>query len=285
MTHKITVETYTLFVVPSEDLEKSFIRFGPGDYPNGAGEMLAFYIIFLVFMRRHLKLVPLKFIVAIPTLIFTMTRSCIIPALTVVGLFLAGLFFRKLFSQDIYKLSRNAILASISIVAGLLILAVIFKDLEVVAARVQQLYDAIVNITESATVLKRIELWQEALGIFYQTVYMGNGFGRYLGTHNLFLEFLAEIGVAGTLFYVFFVLFRVLAIAAAYLRDSFGKTGIYPDFIRMLVVAAPVNALFALTNHNLFHFVFWFLAVASFIVEGRYVGINNRMPLPASRNS
>jgi hypothetical protein len=276
MTHKISVETYTLFVVPSQDLGNTFMRFGPGDYPNGAGEMLAFYVIFLLFMRRHLKYVPLKFIVAIPTLIFTMTRSCIIPALGIVVLFMIYIFFRKFFSKDIYKLSRYAILTMMFVVTVLLFMVAVFKDLQVIGDRVQLLYYAIVNITESATVLKRIELWQEALEVFYQTTYMGNGFARYLETHNLLLELLAEIGVAGTVFYVLFTLFRIFAIVAAYLRASYGKRGMYPDFIRMLLVAVPVNTLFALTNHNLFHFVFWFLVVASFIVEGRYAGLSSR---------
>jgi O-antigen ligase len=145
-----------------------------------------------------------------------------------------------------------------------------YKSINYFAARVITLYNGIMNIEQSGSVLKRLHLWQQALNISQNSTFLGDGFGKYVGTHNLFLQMAAEIGMVGALFYVLFILLRLLAVSDVYLRYTRNSRSIEADFVRMLLVAAPVNAGFALTNHNLFHFIFWFLCLATFVVEGHF---------------
>jgi len=274
---KISRETYFLFTLEFQVAEQiTLLRFCPGDYPNGAGEMLAFYIIFLVCMRRYIKYLPLKFLVGTGSLILTTTRAGILPAFTVVGLFCFYTFIKKISASHVLKLSRKAFVGLIALAIGLVLVAFAAKNISAVAQRMSILYIGIVNISESKSAIERVERWDESLKVFSDTIYMGEGFGRFLETHNVIFQLLAEVGIGGTFFFIIFVLLRVAATVNVYVHSSYGKKGIEADFIRMLIAAIPANAFFALTNHNIFHFTFWFLAISTFMVEAQQE--RRRMP-------
>jgi len=278
ITKKISVETYNLFIVPADELDPNLIRFSPGDYPNGTGEIIAVYIVFLLLMRRHLRFVPIKMMIALPALLLTGTRAGILPALTILVLFFACAFFRKLFSANLYQIPYAFLIMCAGAVAAGVGGLLYYKSINYFAARAVTLYNGIVNIEQSGSVLKRLLVWQQALNISQNSTFLGDGFGKYGGTHNLFLQMFAEIGVIGALFYVLFILLRLLAVSDVYLRYTRNSRSIEADFVRMLLVAAPVNAGFALTNHNLFHFIFWFLCLATFIVEGHFTAFGRPLP-------
>ncbi|MFP5213127.1 MAG: hypothetical protein ACLGPL_07080 [Acidobacteriota bacterium] len=267
-THKISLETYSLFTVPGEDLDSLF-RFCPGDYPNGAGEMLAFYIVFLLLMRRNLRFVPIKFMVAIPALLLTTTRGGIFPAFAVFGAVMAYIAVMKVGGTNFYRMRLINILAIAAVVGSIVFLLTVGRNIEIIAEKMDILYKGITNVSESKSVNMRYVNWAIAIRIFFTTLGMGDGFAQYLETHNLVIELMAEIGILGTLFFVLFVAVRFMAVFKAYLNRAMGRKGLVPDFIRFILVATPVNAFFALTNHNLFHFTFWFLAVATFMIEAR----------------
>lgn len=270
VTNTISVDTYNLFIVPADELDPNRIRFSPGDYPNGTGEILGVYIVFLLLMRRHLRFVPIKMIIAIPALLLTGTRAGILPALTILTLFFIYAFFRKLFTANRYKIPYPfIIMGAVAVSAGVGLL-LYYKSINNFASRVIVVYNGIINFEQSSSVLRRLQLWQEAMNISQNSTFLGDGFGKYGATHNLLLQMFAEIGIAGALFYVLFVLLRVLAVSDVYLRYTRNSRSIEADFVRMLLVAAPVNAGFALTNHNLFHFIFWFLCLSTFVVEGHF---------------
>jgi hypothetical protein len=274
ITKKISLETYALFTVPGENVE-SIYRFCPGDYPNGAGELMAFYIVFLIFMRRHVKYVPLKMMVGMPALLLTTTRGGIIPAFAVLFAFLAYRFMVHLSLFSYNKISRKVVFMMVLLVLGSGILIGVGSQIDIVVQKIEILYKGLGHITDSASSEERLVNWGIAFKILHDTCGLGDGFGRHIETHNVVIQELAEIGIIGTSFFVFYVIVRIMAIADAYFRKSWGRAGVEPDFIRMLLVAVPVNAFFSLTNHNLFHFVFWFISIASFIVESLPAGGNH----------
>jgi len=270
---KISRETYFLFTLDFQISEQiSLIRFCPGDYPNGAGEMLAFYIIFLIFMRRYIKYLPLKFMVGSVSLMLTTTRAGILPAFTVTGLFCLYFFLKRISTVNVLKVSRKGGAAVAILIMGIMAAGYAGRNIDAVAQRMSILYEGIVNMGESKSAQQRLVHWDEALQTFSDTIYMGEGFARFLETHNVLLQLLAEIGIGGTLLFTLFVLLRTTATIKAYINVAHGKEGIEADFIRMLVAAILANAFFALTNHNIFHFIFWFLAISTFIVEGQDEG-------------
>ena len=265
---QISLDTYFLFTVAFNIPEKgSVYTFVLVTTQMVQGEMLAFYIIFLLFMRHHIKYVNVKFIVATVSIILTTTRAGIIPAFTITGLVLAYRFLVGAASFNPQCVRRKTVFRIALLLILLVAIGFLLPNVKFIVYRMQTLYHGIVYLTESESVQTRFILWNEAMDTFRRTAYLGDGFGKYLETHNLILQLLAEIGFAGTLFFLLFIILRILAVCAAYVQSSFGKSGIKADFIRMLLAALPANAFFALTNHNLFHFTFWFLVISTFIVE------------------
>jgi hypothetical protein len=275
VTRKISRETYFLFTVQFNITDESaLLRFCPGDYPNGAGEMLAVYIIFIIYMRRYIKWVPLKLAIGFASILITTTRAGILPALFIALLFCASLCFKKLFTIVVVR--KSTVVVFVTIVIFIIVSIFITLHVESVSKRVSGLYNGIVNASESQSVQKRYEYWSDAYRTFNDTSYLGDGFARYLETHNVMLQLLAEIGIFGTLFFLIFICIRIWTVVKAYLKKAYQKQGIEADFIRMLIFAIPANGFFALTNHNLFHFTFWFLCIGTFIIGGRAEGFYSR---------
>lgn len=117
---------------------------------------------------------------------------------------------------------------------------------------------------------ERLLSWDTAWRAFLNSPWIGNGWGLYVGTHNVPLELLAETGLLGCL------AFYALMFWCAGLMYAAWRQSLDPELkaLQISLLVAFLGCLaFDLTNHGIYHFVLWFclglgLACARIIFEG-----------------
>lgn len=235
------------------DFYGPFLRISPGTFANEFGEIIQSIAIgltvFLIFMKKELSfnkkflLLCILFITII-SLIINFTRISWIIYL----LFMVCIFFisKPKFNTGIKIISITAfaigLIYYINYETGILNIIPIID-------RFQEFAD----LTESSAGI-RLNSWEEAYGLFLQNPFTGNGWGTCTETHNVPLELLAETGFLGFLgFYILvFWLMRKFILMYSFTQDAFLKTS---SLTIILVFSGCL--IFDLTNHGIFHFVFW----------------------------
>lgn len=236
------------------DFYGPFLRISPGTFANEYGEILQTVGIVLIgllyldplrFQGRKRLVLNLLLAWVVASLVINFTRASWL-------VFVTGAFFLLALARPPFW--RLCLLGGMfyGIFAGLFRLSQLISEaglLVTVGQRFGELSDVTV---ESAG--QRLETWGQAWQYFLESPWIGNGLGRFVDTHNVPLQLLAETGLLGLLsFYG----------AMAWIAWTFWRAwrvALDPALkdVQMIWLVAFAGCLaFDLTNHGIFHFVLW----------------------------
>jgi O-antigen ligase len=236
------------------DFYGPFLRISPGTFANEYGEILQTVGILLIgllyldpqrFQGRKRLLLNLLLAWVVASLVINFTRASWL-------VFVTGAFFLLALARPPFW--RLCLLGGMfyGIFAGLFRLSQLISEaglLVTVGQRFGELSDVTV---ESAG--QRLETWGLAWQYFLDSPWIGNGLGRFVDTHNVPLQLLAETGILGLL--VFYG-------AMGWIAWTFWKAWrlaqdpALKDLQMTWLVAFAGCLAFDLTNHGIFHFVLW----------------------------
>jgi O-Antigen ligase len=249
------------------------LRFSPGSYPNEYGVVSSFALsvltLLLVYRRqligsdpifRRISSTPLlllSFLLTLGALFLATTRAAYVSyvvSVLYIGLSQGG------FKKPMIFLARTAIAAFV-----LLLCVQPFFDVESVLAGG---YHAFFDQTSFAS--GRLGDWDIALGLYLRQPYLGFGFGTMDMMHNVYLQMLFGLGIVG---------FSLLVLTTVILMVRGRGLSFAP--LRAPVLNAPQLLLkrtstialvhvfwFALSNHNLNHFLTWLAVLLTYLRVG-----------------
>ena len=241
------------FDAGSIDLLRAFATFPD---PHMLSYFLAFAIPLLVgigFSQKKKKLKILYLTSAFVGLIvefLTFSRGGYLGFFSALIFILAILFF----SSSNKKLLVG-ILGGVS--AGLLILGMIFP-LNPISQRIGSIFN-----THEGSNQGRLEIWGEAFNVFKDKPLLGVGLGAYsyeikpiasyrdpIYAHNLYLEFLAEIGIPGLLFWLGIIVSAIWIFTKNYLRNKKSEIGIISFALGSSLVWFSVHSFFEMPVYS-----------------------------------
>ena len=245
------------------------LRFSPGSYPNEYGVVSSFALavltLLLVYRKdlrgtdpifRRIQSTPwliLWFLLTLAALFLATTRAAYISYL--VSVLYIGM------SQG--GLRKPLVFLARTIGAGALLLLCVqpfFDVIGILAGGYRAFFD------QNAFANGRINAWRVALAFFMEHPYLGVGFGFVDMMHNVYLQLLFGLGIAGTCLLMLTAL--VLFLRSARRRP---KTAPAPPasgqllLVRISTVALIHVLWFAMGNHNLNHFLTWFAVLLAYM--------------------
>jgi O-antigen ligase len=236
------------------DFYGPFLRLSPGTFANEYGEILQTVGILLMGLLylsperiQGKKRFWMHFLLAwvVASLVINFTRASWL-------VFVTGAFFLLALGRP--PLWRLSLLGGMfyGIFAGLFRLSQIISETGLLLT-VGQRFGELSDISADSAG-QRLDTWALAWQEFLSSPWIGKGLGRFVATHNVPLQLLAETGLVGCLvFYgvmawITYTLFKAWRLA----EDSLLK-----DLQITWLVAFLGCLAFDLTNHGIFHFVLW----------------------------
>lgn len=236
------------------DFYGPFLRIAPGTFANEYGEILQTVGIVLIgllylnpqrFQGRQRLWLNLLLAWVVASLVINFTRASWL-------VFVTGAFFLLALARPPFW--RLCLLGGMfyGIFAGLFRLSQLISEaglLVTVGQRFGELSDVTV---ESAG--QRLDTWGMAWQYFLDSPWIGNGLGRFVETHNVPLQLLAETGIVGLL-----VFYAAMGWVAWIFWQAWRRASdpALKDLQMIWLVAFSGCLAFDLTNHGIFHFVFW----------------------------
>jgi O-antigen ligase len=249
------------------------LRFSPGSYPNEYGVVSSFALsvltLLLVYRRqligsdpifRRISSTPLlllSFLLTLVALFLTTTRAAYVSY--ILSVFYIGLS-QGGFRKPLIFLARTALAAVV-----LLLSVQPFFDVKSVLVGG---YYAFFDQTSFAS--GRLGNWDIALGLYLRQPYLGFGFGTMDMMHNVYLQMLFGLGIVG---FSLLVLTTVILIVRGHGRGLLPVRAPVLDAPQLLLKRASTIALihiswFALSNHNLNHFLTWLAVLLTYLRFG-----------------
>jgi O-antigen ligase len=245
------------------------LRFAPGSYPNEYGIVSSFVlsVLTLLILRRRALHGSASFLPLRRRWLFPMYLT------TLIALFLATtraayiayvvclLYLIMLDGNAAAKLRRAAVLVVVFVVV--LVAAQYFYDILGI------LNTAYVSLSDKdASAYERVIAWNRAWVEFGDSPLLGTGFGSQDSIHNIYLQMLFELGVLG-----FVLLFASIALLLAGFRGRLISS--YPVRYRLdwlalgrIKVLGIFHVLwFGMSNHNLNHFLTWFVVLLIYMAS------------------
>lgn len=237
------------------DFYGPFLRFAPGTFANEYGEILqslglfAFMLLYLPGftlsrkVRTGLKCFLAALIVA---LVLNFTRASWL------------VFAATMLCQMVYARFSVWRLLGIGLAGGLVLGGLLYVSQQVlevslllqIGARFEEL-----GSPQAHSAGQRLATWALAWDAFLEAPWLGQGLGKYVETHNVPLQLLAETGVVGFMGFYGCMLWFFGCCARAYQRTQ-------EPWLRSLlwtsVLAVGGCLAFDLTNHGIYHFVLWY---------------------------
>lgn len=227
------------------------LRFSPGSYANEYGIVSSFVlsILTLILMRSKsflgiesielcMSRIKVLFILTFVALFLTTTRAAYIAymfSFIYILLYRTNMFFavRKLFTYVI-----------VFFFIGFYIDSNIFCFSDILILGIESIAD------KDASAYERIYAAQSGIEAFYDSMIIGTGYGSMPYLHNVYLEFLFELGIVGCF---------LLILTLIYL--FYGKKNrIKNVFWDMVTNIGVLHVIwFAASNHNLNHHLTWFV--------------------------
>lgn len=246
--------------------KENLLRFSPGSYPNEYGNASSFVLAVLVLLflsRTELKkqnlffnrfgstlFMAVFFLLATGALFLTETRSAYI-TLTLSLLYIA------VSSHLSPKQIMMTVLKVVPVIA--IIYLVIQRFLFNINAVFMLEYNGFFAAYGSTTT--RFLAWHLAYINFSKNIILGSGFGTASGIHNTYLQLLFETGLLGIALlllalFIFWRHYRTGVIRFKRQKDS----DIRSDLLWKITNIGFIHVLwFATNNHNLNHFLTWFV--------------------------
>jgi len=257
---KIGIETIEKFEVLTQ-MGYGILRFSPGSYPNEYGIVSSFTLsIFTLLLYKRTSLIGMG--------IYRYKKFLLcMYLLTLIALFLTttrAAYIAYIFSLIyIFSTMGNWIKRAKAFLI-LLALGIIF-----IFITQNSMYD-VVGILEigcnsfverEASAYERIIAWERAYDEFLEQWFWGIGFGQAAQIHNVYLQFLFELGLGGSL------VLGIYALSGIYI--GFQKLKKSRDiFIQQVFVIGIIHILwFAMSNHNLNHHMTWFVILLYYMVS------------------
>lgn len=241
------------------DFYGPFFRIATGTFANEFGEItqtvFVFTLTYFFFYYKQLSFVKKSFLISFliilsATLIINFTR---------ISWLICFAYLIYVFSFFKVKIKSRVKLLSLFSLLLLLIFYIDtqtnFLDLLLILDRIGELSD----LSQNSAGL-RIQTWEESYNLFTSNNYsflFGNGWGNAIETHNMPLEILTETGICGFLGY-FYLIFYLLKSFYFSKKQAFLTKDVFLKFVTTSVFYSFIGCLiFDLTNHGLYHFVFW----------------------------
>lgn len=261
-THKLSIAFITHFEILVQ-YGFGLLRFSPGSYPNEYGIVSSFALSVLTLllverrdrancslifgMRATLPRLLLVWLLTLAALFMTTTRAAYIAFMLSV-LYIAA-------SRG--RLRRSLLFLAEIIAAGGLLLACVEPFFDVIGI-LKGAYFAFFNQDRFAS--GRVDAWKIAWELFLQHAYWGTGFGSVDMMHNVYLQLFFGMGFIGFSLLLLTGLafwFRVRGLSFA--RPARPAPLRSESLLRRIVWIAWIHiSWFAMSNHNLNHFLTWF---------------------------
>lgn len=251
------------------DFYGPFFRIATGTFANEFGEItqtiFIFTLTFFYFYYKNLAflnkpLLLLFIVILIGVLLINFTR---ISWLICLAYSLYMFSFFKLKIKNRFKIF--SFLGVFSALVFYINSQTNFLDLLLVFDRLSELSD----LSQNSSGL-RIQTWQESYNLFISnkaTILFGNGWGNAIETHNMPLEILTETGLCGFFGYAY-LMFYLSKTFYFLKKQAYLAKDVFFEFVVSSVFYAFIGCLiFDLTNHGLYHFVFWLIIAIGFITK------------------
>ncbi|HWZ50011.1 MAG TPA: O-antigen ligase family protein [Granulicella sp.] len=246
------------------------LRFSPGSYPNEYGIVSSFALsVLTLFLSWRNRL-----ILASSNGLYRFSLFATIAAylLTLGALFLAttraayiSYLLSLLYITFTQKTMRKKVVFGGRIVIGALLLLACVEPFFNVLRILEGGYNAFFNRENMAN--GRFNAWALALKLFLSHPYVGAGFGSVDMMHNVYLQMLFGLGIIG--FSILLATSAVLLLHARGFRlDGLASAPITVSeaFLRRVRDIGLIHVTwFALSNHNLNHFLTWYVVLLVFL--------------------
>lgn len=234
------------------------LRFSPGSYPNEYGIVSSFVasVLLLLLMEKKTstfewvrvskKIIFFLFLLTFFALLLTTTRAAYLS-------FVFALFYILFISK-----SFRLFFCSISLVLSMLLTCLGFN------------FSFILDILVSAlspqgwsgeSIQIRFEHWIESFQALSSFPLFGRGFGSLFFIHNVYLEFLSELGVFGSFILIAAILGYLIQhhkkIKTVFFKKGSSKQDLFSN--RVIVLGLIHVFWFAATNHNINHHLTWMI--------------------------
>jgi O-antigen ligase len=239
-----------------------FLRFSPGSYPNEYGMVSSFVLSILTWMLLEYKTQRIKdffskrflilfYVLTFIALFLTTTRTA----------YLSYLFVLCYMAWKKRRLVRVFIVVSTCfLVVALLMRFAGINMLEVLVSGFK------LDILASGSLADRFGLWTRAYEMFFENPLFGEGFSAHTNIHNLYLQLLFELGIAGVGFLL--GVCSLFLFEKGYIRFFGRKANEVPfevGFLKTIAIAGAIQILwFAGSNHNLNHHLTWLVVFLCF---------------------
>ena len=228
----------------------NFLRFSPGSYPNEYGNVSSFVLIVLILIlaeRKKTSLFLYLFIgMTFIALLLTTTRSAYLS-------FILTFFYLFLVSKPLRFASLKFM--TLSIICITLIQYYSFNFLYIFKEGIKK-----ISLTSGSTGIRFTE-WVKGFQELALSTFWGTGFGSQIGVHNIYLEFLYELGIVGAAILCITLLYY-LSENSSKIRPIFVKKAMEQKDVlynRITAVGLIHIFLFAGSNHNMHHHLTWFI--------------------------
>lgn len=243
----ISWKTLNHFCVEAQ-MAWNVLRFAPGSYANEYGNVCSFVLAVLILLlaeRKKFSLcLYLLFILTFIALVLTTTRAAYYSfAITFVYLCLV--------SKHVRRFSIKFIVLG-SLLIGILkhytfdFLYVLFGGIKAISLKTGS----------SGT---RITEWVKGFEELGSAAVFGTGFGNNIASHNVYLELLYEVGIAGSLLLLICLVYYFSEHHLQIKRAFFSRAKSQEErlYTQITLIGLLHIFLFALTNHNMHHHLTW----------------------------
>jgi O-antigen ligase len=247
------------------------LRFAPGSYANEYGIVSSFMlsIITILILNKNIRTslnykilnkifsLLIIYILIIIALFLTTTRTAYIS-------YIVSLMYVLIYNYNIKRFLSNFFKI-------MLIFIVIFS---IVQIYIYDIWNILITgyiglFDKDASAYARISELESLKNYFLDNLILGTGFGSVSGMHNLYMQFLFELGLIGVC--ILIIIFMIIIYLVIYTK----REKINNSFIKLISNIGLIHILwFALSNHNLNHHLTWFVILLCYMRFGKLRGIN-----------
>jgi O-antigen ligase len=234
------------------------LRFSPGSYPNEYGNIASFVLSILTLFIAERKNPQLQFGFSPIFLKFFFILTFFALILTTSRAAYFSYLITLLYLLSISKPMRR----SLAIFGTLLFFFLIALHFYAIHNPKTILLPLQMLFLRYATGHIRLEAWNKGLEAFQTSPILGTGFGSQFFIHNVYLQFLFELGVIGSML-LFFALILFSLEHLPKLRALFARQP--PNINHIMIIGLIHFFWFAASNHNINHHQTWFIFLLLFI--------------------
>jgi len=255
-----------------------FLRFSPGSYPNEYGMVSSFILSILTWMLLEYKSQRIKDFFSKSFLILFYFLTFIALLLTTTRTAYLSYFFVLCYMA--WK-KRRLVRVFIATSACFLIVVALMRSaginmFEIFAGGFHS------EMLDIGSLGDRIAIWTEGYETFIEKPFLGEGFSVHTNIHNLYLQLLFELGIAGMGILIGMLVLFLFERGYILFAHKAKEETFEQRFVRTIAIAGVIQVLwFAGSNHNLNHHLTWlviFLWFSLIILKARKESFLGKLP-------